>query len=97
MRSSQGIGLVPSEMCVAATARGAMTRGFTVVLPRDGHTTYAVPADGAAPAVPATHVSRVAEWSLGDEVVAPDTADVRFGRRQMPSTGPDSRPDRRSR
>lgn len=72
---------IQSEMCVAATARGAMTRGFTVVLPRDGHTTYAVPADGAAPTVPATHVSRVAEWSLGDEVVAPDrTADVRFGR-----------------
>ena len=63
---------IQSEMCVAATARGAMARGLTVLLPRDGHTTYDVPADGAAPAVPADHVSRVAEWSLGDEVVAPD-------------------------
>lgn len=71
---------IQSEMCVAATARGALARGLTVVLPRDGHTTYAVPADGAAPAVPAAHVSRVAEWSLGDTVVAPDhLADVRFG------------------
>jgi hypothetical protein len=58
-----------------------MARGFTVVLPRDGHTTYDVPADGAAaPAVPAPLVSRVAEWSLGDEVIAPDrVADVAFG------------------
>ncbi|HEX6148918.1 isochorismatase family protein [Nocardioides sp.] len=72
---------IQSEMCVAATARTAMARGFTVVLPRDGHTTYDVPADGAAPAVPAALVSRVAEWSLGDEVIAPDrAADVAFGR-----------------
>jgi nicotinamidase-related amidase len=70
---------IQSEMCVAATARGAMARGPTVLLPRDGHTTYAVPASGAAPAVPAALVSRVAEWSLGDKVVAPDrTSDVRF-------------------
>ncbi len=70
---------IQSEMCVAATARGAMSHGLTVVLPRDGHTTYAVPADGTAPTVPAAHVSRVAEWSLGDEIVTPDrTADVRF-------------------
>jgi len=72
---------IQSEMCVAATARGALARGMTVVLPRDGHTTYDVPAAGPAPAVSAAHVSRVVEWSLGDEVVAPDrTADVRFGR-----------------
>ena len=72
---------IQSEMCVAATARGAMARGLTVLLPRDGHTTYAVPEDGSAPAVPAAHVSRVAEWSLGDGVVAPDgLADVRFVR-----------------
>ena len=71
---------IQSEMCVAATARGAIARGYTVVLPRDAHTTYDVPADGTAPAVPAAHVSRVAEWSLGDEVVAPDrAADVVFG------------------
>jgi nicotinamidase-related amidase len=71
---------IQSEMCVAATARGAIARGYTVVLPRDAHTTYDVPADGSAPAVPAAHVARVAEWSLGDEVVAPDRAsDVVFG------------------
>ncbi len=70
---------IQSEMCVAATARGALARGFAVVLPRDGHTTYDVPADGGAPAVPAAQVSRVAEWSLGDEVVVPDRlVDVRF-------------------
>lgn len=45
-----------SEMCVAATARAAMLRGFVVVLPRDGHTTYAVPAAGNAPAVAAAQV-----------------------------------------
>jgi len=72
---------IQSEMCVAGTARGAMARGLTVVLPRDGHTTYDVPADGGAPPVPAAHVSRVAEWSLGDAVVAPARlADVRFRR-----------------
>jgi nicotinamidase-related amidase len=72
---------IQSEMCVAATARGAMARGFTVVLPRDAHTTYDVPADGDAPAVPAAHVARVAEWSLGDEVLAPARlADVAFTR-----------------
>ena len=72
---------IQSEMCVAGTARGALARGLTVVLPRDGHTTYDVPADGDAPAVPATQVSRVAEWSLGDAVVTPDrVADVVFVR-----------------
>jgi nicotinamidase-related amidase len=71
---------IQSEMCVAATARGAIARGYTVVLPRDAHATYDVPADGSAPAVPATHVSRVAEWSLGDDLVAPDrAADIVFG------------------
>jgi nicotinamidase-related amidase len=72
---------IQSEMCVAGTARGAQARGLTVVLPRDGHTTYDVPSDGAAPAVPAAHVARVAEWSLGDGVLAPDRlADVVFTR-----------------
>ena len=71
---------IQSEMCVAATARAAISRGFTVVLPRDGHTTYDVPADGTAPAVSAAQVSHVAEWSLGDEVIAPErVADVGFG------------------
>jgi nicotinamidase-related amidase len=63
---------IQSEMCVAGTARGALARGYEVVLPRDGHTTYDVPADGAAPGVPAALVARVAEWSLGDEVVTPE-------------------------
>lgn len=69
---------IQSEMCVAATARGALQRGLQVVLPRDGHTTYDVPADdvGGVP-VPAAQVSRVAEWSLGDAVEVPaSVADV---------------------
>jgi nicotinamidase-related amidase len=66
---------IQSEMCVAATARGALARGHVVVLPRDGHATHDVPADGRAPAVPAALVSRVAEWSLGDTVVTPDRLD----------------------
>lgn len=67
---------VQSEMCVAATARGALARGLQVVLPRDGHTTYDVPAEGGL-GVPAAQVSRVAEWSLGDSVEVPaSVADV---------------------
>ena len=72
---------IQSEMCVAGTARGAMARGYEVVLPRDAHTTYDVPPDDDAPGVPAALVSRVAEWSLGDEVVAPGRlAEVAFVR-----------------
>ncbi|GAA1605843.1 hypothetical protein GCM10009789_69890 [Kribbella sancticallisti] len=62
-----------SEMCVSATARTALARDFRVVLPHDAHTTTGVPAvPGVAEAVPASVVSRVAEWALGDqlEVVA---------------------------
>lgn len=63
---------IQSEMCVAATARGALDRGYAVVLPRGGHTTHAIPEDaGSGPAVPAALVSRVAEWSLGDTVEVP--------------------------
>jgi len=62
---------IQSEMCVAATARGALTRGLAVVLPRGAHTTYDVPATDLDPAVPAALVSRVAVWSLGDEVEVP--------------------------
>lgn len=69
------IGGVQSEMCVAATARGALTRGLSVVLPRDSHATYPIPAQGPnAPTVPAHHVARVAEWSLGDQVHVLDHA-----------------------
>lgn len=72
---------VQSEMCVAATAREALAKGLRVVLPRDAHASFPIPeVPGRAPAVPAEHVSRVAEWSLGDEVVIADcAAEVRFG------------------
>lgn len=75
-----GIGGVMSEMCVAATARTALARGLGVVMPHSAHATYDI---GAAPGiseeVPAPMASRVAEWSLGDEVeVVADTTDVTF-------------------
>lgn len=50
-----------SEMCVSATARGALARGLEVVLPHDGHGTYDL-GD-----IPAAVVARVAEHALGDE------------------------------
>ncbi|CAN5615150.1 N/A [soil metagenome] len=76
------IGGVMSEMCVGATARGAMARGFEVVIPHDGHATYNISAaPGSSAEVPAAMVSRVAEWSLGDEVdVVARTIDVSFVR-----------------
>ncbi|MFJ8585260.1 isochorismatase family protein [Streptomyces sp. NPDC093595] len=71
---------VMSEMCVAATARTALARGHRVVLPHDAHATYDIPArPGVSDAVPAVMVSRVAEWSLGDEVEIPaHAAEVTF-------------------
>ncbi|WP_107771217.1 isochorismatase family protein [Nocardioides sediminis] len=71
-----------SEMCVAATARGALRHGFSVVLARDAHATQPVPDQGPrAPAVPAHLVARVAEWSLGDEVVVVDeSSEITFTR-----------------
>ncbi len=71
-----------SEMCVAATARDALARGYRVVLPHDAHATYDIPADPDLPAdfVPAAVVARVAEWSLGDQIEIPRcAADVTFG------------------
>jgi nicotinamidase-related amidase len=60
---------VMSEMCVQATARTALARGYRVVLPYDAHATYEVPAvPGVSDVVPAHVVSRVAAWALGDEV-----------------------------
>ncbi|MEP7023701.1 MAG: isochorismatase family protein [Actinomycetota bacterium] len=60
---------VMSEMCVAATARAALDRGFGVVLAHDAHATFDIPAvAGFGPAVPAAATARVAEWSLGDQV-----------------------------
>jgi nicotinamidase-related amidase len=78
---------VMSEMCVAATARGALGRGLGVVLPHDGHATYAIPErTGVSDAVPAVMAARVAEWSLGDQIVIPATCDeVRFAPPTSPS------------
>jgi len=59
---------VMSEMCVHATAKTALARGYRVVLPYDAHGTYDVPAvEGVAAGIPAHVVSRVAAWSLGDQ------------------------------
>ncbi|RNI25319.1 isochorismatase family protein [Flexivirga caeni] len=72
---------VMSEMCVAAAARDAMERGFTVVLAHDSHGTYPVPAyaDGER-AVSAIDAARAAEWSLGDGIhIPPRAVDVQFG------------------
>lgn len=59
---------VLSEMCVAATARAALARGYAVLLPHDAHATYDVPAGPGSEAVPAAMAARAAEWSLGDEI-----------------------------
>lgn len=75
---------VLSEMCVAATARAAMQRGYGVVLAHDGHATCDVPpGPGGSPGVPAALAARAAEWSLGDEIhIVSSAADVVFtGRR----------------
>ncbi|MFF7246871.1 isochorismatase family protein [Embleya sp. NPDC008237] len=71
---------VMSEMCVGATARAALERGYRVVLPHDAHATYDIPAaPGISAAVPAPMVSRVAEWALGDEVeIVAHAEDVSF-------------------
>ena len=71
---------VQSEMCVGATARGALERGYRVVLPHDAHGTYDIPAvDGLAERIPAHQVARVAEWALGDEVeILAHARDVEF-------------------
>ncbi|MEU5772970.1 isochorismatase family protein [Streptomyces venezuelae] len=71
---------VMSEMCVRATASTALELGFRVVLPHDAHATYDIPAaEGISDVVPAATVSRVAEWTLGDEVeIVARAADVVF-------------------
>ncbi len=73
---------VLSEMCVAATARAAMQRGYHVILPHDAHATYDVPpGPGGSPMVPASMAARAAEWSLGDEItIAESVADIRFSK-----------------
>lgn len=74
------IGGVMSEMCVGATARAALERGFGVVMPHDGHVTYTITAaPDISDEVPPEMVARVAEWALGDEVeIVPRTTDVSF-------------------
>lgn len=71
---------VMSEMCVAATARTALDRGYAVVLPHGAHATYDIPpGPGFGDVVPADVASRVAEWSLGDQVeLVTSTDDVSF-------------------
>lgn len=73
---------VLSEMCVAATARAAIQRGYHVILPHDAHATYDVPAGpGGSPMVTASMAARAAEWSLGDEItIAASVADIRFSK-----------------
>jgi nicotinamidase-related amidase len=63
---------VQSEMCVSATIRGALARGFEVVLVRDAHATHDVED------IPSAIVSRVAEHALGDEIDLAPTAAVTF-------------------
>lgn len=64
---------VLSEMCVSATARSALARGYEVVLPRDGHGTYDLDD------IPAAVVARVAEHALGDQPeLIPATTDLTF-------------------
>jgi streptothricin hydrolase len=59
---------VMSEMCVHATAKTALARGYRVVLPHDAHATYDIPAvPGVSEPVPAHIASRVAAWSLGNQ------------------------------
>lgn len=74
------VGGVMSEMCVLATARAALERGFGVVMPHNGHATYTIrAAHDISDEVPADMVARVAEWALGDEVeIVPRTTDVTF-------------------
>jgi streptothricin hydrolase len=66
------IGGLLSEMCVSATARTALDRGLTVLMPRDAHGTYDLDD------IPAAVVARVAEHALGDGTVLLDSADVSF-------------------
>lgn len=66
-----------SDMCLAATARSALTRGYDVLLPHDAHGTYDVPpGSGGSPGVPAALAARAAEWSLGDGVSILPSADA---------------------
>lgn len=69
-----------SEMCVQATARGALARGYRVVLPYDAHATHDIPAaPGISEEIPAATASRVAAWAISNEAeVTARAADVTF-------------------
>ena len=57
-----------------------MSRGYTVIIPHDGHAIYDVPPgpEGSG-GVPAHLAARAAEWSLGDGVIIlPSVRDVLF-------------------
>lgn len=71
---------VMSEMCVSATARTALARDYEVLLPHAAHATYDIPAaPGLSGPVPATMVSRVAEWALGSDLeITPRAEDIPF-------------------
>lgn len=78
---------VMSEMCVSATARTALERGHSVILPHDAHATCDVPAGpGYDQVVPAAVVARVAEWSLGDQIeLTATSSEVDFERPSAPA------------
>ncbi|MGW1976221.1 isochorismatase family protein [Streptomyces sp. NPDC001889] len=59
---------VLSEMCVRATAEGALGRGLGVVVPHDTHATYGLDD------IPASAVARVAEHALGSDPEFPLSA-----------------------
>jgi nicotinamidase-related amidase len=59
-------------MCVSATIRAALSRGFEVVLVRGAHATYDLQE------IPADVVSRVAEHALGDQLHLLDPPEVEF-------------------
>lgn len=69
-----------SEMCVQATARGALARGYRVVVPYDAHATHDIPAaPGISEEIPAAVASRVAAWAISNEAeVTTAAADVTF-------------------
>jgi streptothricin hydrolase len=70
---------VLSEMCVSATVRGGLSRGFDVVIAQDAHGTFDLGN------IPSHTVARVAEHALGDVPwIVPRAADVRFAHPDAP-------------